>query len=256
MILLHVHKRFNWYWKRSLVIHVGILFMMFILNKFNFLNFSSNQPKIILPSVRVDIVELPKYTLEELKKLEIAPPPSEIKNESASDQKVDTVLPNENKNNSNIFEEIVKKSEKKLANKMIDDIKKIKEQRDVENRREEMKQLILAGNKIQQGTLLQGEEVQQQLSEFEQYVLEVTEKVRYQWKLPSYLKDSMLKCRIQVYINARGLVEMTKVIESSGNEEYDTWALRSIKEALPFKEPSAAVLPELLRGRFILGYPL
>lgn len=132
----------------------------------------------------------------------------------------------------------------------------MKEQKDVDSRRDEMKKLLLAGNKVQQGTLLQGEEVSQDLSEFEQYISEVTEKVRFNWKLPSYLKDTTLKCRIQLYINARGMVEMSKIVESSGNEEYDSWALRSIQDALPFKEPGANVLPELLRGRFILGYPL
>ncbi len=254
-MLVTTHKNFEWYWKRSLVFHVSIIFFMIIANKFNFLNFKPIEPKIILPSVRVDIVELPKYTLEELKKLEIAPPPVEIKADSPKNKDETVSTPSETKKDTT-FEEIVKKTEKKLADKTIEDLKKLKEQKAAESRRDEMKHLILAGNKVHQGTLLQGEEVDQKLSEFEQYILEVTEKVRYQWKLPSYLKNTTLKCRIQLFINARGMVEVAKIVESSGNEEYDSWALRSIQDAGPFKEPNSNVLPELLRGRFILGYPL
>lgn len=255
-MLVTTQKSFDWYWKRSMVFHVLLITFMLLANKFHFLDFTTPDPKIILPSVRVDIVELPKYTLEELKKLEIAPPPTAINAKAKENIDEKAVVPTKTKNESTIFEEIVKKTERKLADKTIDDLKKLQLQKDVENRREDMKQMILAGNKLQQGTLLQGEEVQQQLSEFEQYILEVTEKVRYQWKLPTYLQNTALKCRIQLFINARGLVEMSKIVESSGNEEYDSWALRSIQDAVPFKEPNSNVLPELLRGKFILGYPL
>lgn len=243
-------KSFSWYWKRSLITHALIIVMIIINNKFDFFKFNSNEPTKIMSSVRIDIVELPKYTLEELKQLEVAPPPTSTKLDKPQTAAAEV------KTEKSVFEEIVKKSEKKLADKKIDELKKINENRATEDRREEMKQLLLAGNKVQQGVQVQGEEHNQVLTEFDKYVLEVTEKVRYQWKLPSYLKDATLKCRIQVFINSKGMLEMAKVVESSGNEEYDNWALRSINDALPFKIPSNIVLPELLRGRFILGYPL
>ena len=152
--------------------------------------------------------------------------------------------------------EIIKKAEKKLADKQIDMLKKLNEEKKIDQRRKEMKGLLLAGNKIQTGTQLQGEEVSQELTEFDRYILDVTEKVRYQWKLPTYLKNLPLKCRIQLFINAAGLVQVAKIIESSGNVEYDKWALRSIQDAAPFAAPGSAILPELLRGNFVLGYPL
>lgn len=252
---LAVNKNFFWYWKRSLGAHVALLILMLIGNKLNFFDLNVSEPQVILPSVRVDIVELPKHTLEELKKIEIAPPPiPELSNEKH--QKLNDIkVPDDNKDHK-IFEEIVKKTEKKLADKQIDEFKKLNEKKKTDERREEMKQLLLAGNKVQSGTQVQGEEVDQVLTEFDRYILEVTEKVRYQWKLPSYLKSLTLKCRIQLFINAAGLVQIAKIVESSGNEEYDSWALRSIQDAAPFKVPGDRILPELLRGKFILGYPL
>jgi hypothetical protein len=256
MIQVNSSKNFIWYWKRSFAAHAVLIILLVVATKFNFFSDRFDKPKIILPSVRVDIVELPKYTIEELKKLEIAPPPVSPKVDAKQKASESTDLPKETKQTVSDFEEIVKKSERNLADKTISDLKKLKEQKEIENRRDEMKELLLAGNKVQQGTLLQGEEVQQQITEFEQYILEVTEKVRYHWKLPSYLQNTELKCRIQLFINSRGMVEMTKIIESSGNEEYDSWAIRSIQDAIPFREPGATVLPELLRGKFVLGYPL
>jgi len=254
-MVLNSDKKFIWYWKRSLFAHGLILFLMILGNKLNFFNFSQNDPKIILPSVRVDIVELPKHTLEELKKIEIAPPPTKIEEKTVEKNiPEEKVVPKEKLDNA--FEEIVKKTEKKLADKQIENLKKLNELKKTEERRDEMKQLLLAGNKVQAGTQVQGEEVTQELTEFDKYILEVTEKVRYQWKLPSYLKNLPLKCRIQLFINADGFVQVAKIMESSGNEEYDNWALKSIKDAAPFKVPVQSILPDLLRGKFVLGYPL
>jgi colicin import membrane protein len=254
-MVLHPDKKFLWYWKRSLLAHGIILFLMLMANKLNFFNLANHEPKIILPSVRVDIVELPKHTLEELKKIEIAPPPTKVEEKSVEKNiPVEKVVPKEKLDNA--FEEIVKKTEKKLADKQIENLKKLNELKKTEERRDEMKQLLLAGNKVQAGTQVQGEEITQELTEFDNYILEVTEKVRYQWKLPSYLKNLPLKCRIQLFINAEGLVQVAKIMESSGNEEYDNWALKSIKDAAPFKIPAQSILPDLLRGKFVLGYPL
>ena len=186
--------------------------------------------------------------------MEIAPPPPMDVQPKEKISSLESPIPKEKLDNA--FEEIIKKSEKKLADQQIENLKKLQEDRKMEERRNEMKQLLLAGNKVQTGMQLQGEENHQELTEFDRYVLELTEKIRFHWKLPSYLKDQTLKCRIRLFINAEGQVQVAKVIESSGNEEYDNWAMKSINDAAPFKMPSKNILPELLRGKFVLGYPL
>jgi len=249
-------EKFFYYWKRSLLWHCGIIVLVVLLSKINFFVFLSPNPKIISSSVRVDIVELPKYTLEELKKMELAPAPKVIADEKLgkdADIKNDQETDISQKEDSDI-EEIFKKIKKQATlSKNKNDKKKTK---DTLVREKELNELVLAGNKLMKGSLITGEEKDDKPTPFEQYILEATEKVRSNWKLPTYLKNQPMKCRIQVFINSQGSIELTKIMESSGNEEFDSWAMKAIEDSLPFTSPDSAIVSELLRGRFILGFPL
>lgn len=111
-MLVTTHRNFDWYWKRSLAFHMGLILFMMVANKFNLLNFATPEPKVISPSVRVDIVELPKYTLEELKKIEIAPPPQEKNNTSKNDEKIST--PTDTKKSLQFLRKLLKNLKKRL----------------------------------------------------------------------------------------------------------------------------------------------
>jgi outer membrane biosynthesis protein TonB len=248
------NQDFQQNWLKSLGIHTLLIMTFLLLGKSNFFKTLNLQPKQILPSVRVDIVDLPKETLEELKKMEMAPPP--VVKQEQTKQIMQEPIAVEKKSSKDSFEEIVKKTENRLAERQLEEFKKINEQRKVDSRREEMRQILLAGNKIQAGSQLQGAERVEELTEFDRYIVEATEKVKLYWKLPTYLQQSSLRCRLQVFVNAQGSAQLIKIYESSGNPEYDSWALKSVNDAIPFKIPLEAIVPDLLRGKFILGFPL
>lgn len=247
-------QKFFQVWIRSLITHIIIFLVLFLMTKFNFFSTSNLEPRKIFSSVRVDILDLPKETLQELKKMEIKPPAvndSTSKSDELKDKKLET-----KEKPKDVFEDIIKKTEKNVADKTIESLKAKNEKRQQDLRREEMNKLLLSGNKIQEGNRLHGEETQNKLTPFEEYIVQATEKVRLYWKLPSYLQGAELRCRIQLYLNAQGEILLLKIIQSSGNVEYDNWAEKSIREAVPFSPPDNSIRAELMRGNFILGFPL
>lgn len=243
-------------WIKSLFLHLLVFVLLFILSKFKFFEIVLKEPRKIQTAVRVDILDLPKNTLEELKKLDILPPPINNQEVKPSDKNGANDLIQKVENDKDVFDEVIKKSEKNIANKTIDELKVKNEKRLQDIRRDEIRKILLSGNKIKEGSRLQGEDLQEKLSAFDQYIVSATEKVKSYWKLPSYLLGENLKCRIQLFINAKGEIVLLKIMESSGNTEYDSWAERAAKDAAPFPTPDSEIRADLLRGNFVLGFPL
>ena len=115
--------------------------------------------------------------------------------------------------------------------------------------------MILAGNKLSSGTAFTGELSSGQLTQLRRYMESLPRFVRPHWVLPSYLKEQELRCRIRVFIGKGGKLLKTKIVESSGDVEYDSYALRAIARAeLP--SPDESLAKELVSGVVILGFPL
>ena len=64
-MIISTDKNFFWYWKRSLFAHALIVVLTILANRMNIFDLSPEQVQVLQPSVRVDIVELPKYTLDQ-----------------------------------------------------------------------------------------------------------------------------------------------------------------------------------------------
>jgi colicin import membrane protein len=88
------------------------------------------------------------------------------------------------------------------------------------------------------------------------YSTQLVEKIRQFWALPSYLLDKGLNCRVQVFISKKGILIDYKITESSGNNEYDKLAIRSVIRAAPFVSPPSSLRRRLLKGELIFGFPL
>ena len=116
--------------------------------------------------------------------------------------------------------------------------------------------LILEGNRLSKGSALVGDYSDEQNSEFSSYVQALPELVRSQWRLPSYLKEKNLRCRIAVYLSSIGEVLKTELLESSGQGEFDARAEKAIRDAAPFPKPSSSVASRLTSSGVILRFPL
>ncbi len=109
---------------------------------------------------------------------------------------------------------------------------------------------------MSQGSSTVGERIDKGEEDFNRYIQALPDKVRLNWKLPSYLIDKNLQCRIRIYIASNGDVTKMDIIETSGDPEFDRKAMEAVKRSSPLPKPSATILGHVTVGKVVLGFPL
>lgn len=210
---------------------------------------------VVEKSVRVDVVELPKLTLKELKWKKLnnskAPAVSRVKESRVPDtsdnkleykevdkkKKLDDLL-------SNFSRKKIPKNKKKLNKK-----KDNKENQDVEK-------LLIAGNKLSLGKDLEGKNRDKEGSLIQNYGERLVEQIKPYWRLPQRFLVSNFSCQVKLFISPKGKVTQIEIYKGSGDHEYDKLVVEAIKKASPFPTPNAKIAPELMQGALVLGFPL
>lgn len=234
---------------KAIFFHIAVVLLIIILNytmglKLFDMKDSSRKVEIIQSAVRVDVVGMPKLTIKELKEAVVEAP---IKGEEKEVQGKDEAHDESSSFNSFLNKYSQKKIDlpkaKKKGNEEAIDAKKIKS-------------LVLEGNKVSQGTSLIGDSLKQEMTAYNNYVGNLPNIVRPYWKLPTYLMDQNLKCRVRVYISSSGSIIKTEIYESSGTSEFDQRALRAVRAVQTFPAPPVEIATRLTAGDVILGFPL
>ncbi|MFZ8933183.1 MAG: TonB C-terminal domain-containing protein [Bacteriovoracaceae bacterium] len=239
-------KSLNYFTGISFLVHL-LIFILFIL----FSNLSKNQ-KIefveVLPAVRVDVVAMPKLTLQELKNIKVgdeSPPPESKPNDKGSGPEF------LKKGKKKSLMDLLKKQANKKVGLKPSKVKKSGKTSTGIN----LSELILEGNKISKGSAIIGTRAAQANTEVTKYVSSLPDFVRPHWRLPSYLIDLDLNCRIRIFLNSRGELIRSEVFKSSGNKEYDQRAMSAIKLS-QFPDPKGDAKDLAAQGKIILGFPL
>ncbi len=250
----------------SCALHACLLLLAATVGKMVATIWKTNDIEIIRSSVRVDIVGMPKFTIQELKEMEknavdLPKEPEAVKSPDKVEAKPETedVI----KKDDLVIEEATKEKEKKKSsflNSLSDyakkDIKKdTKKGSKTGASNENLKALVIEGNRISQGTALTGDYSDEANSEFGGYVQTIPGAIRPYWKLPSHLLEKNLRCRIKIYLSVNGSLITTELMESSGDPEFDERAMRAIKST-NFPKPSESVGKRLTGSGIILGFPL
>lgn len=248
--------------------HIGLLLLALAGGKVVSTVFKNNDVEIIKASVRVDVVGMPKFTVQELK--DMARQVSPTVPEKVEGKKEETVVKTEEKEDEIKKDDLViqeegKVKEKKKAsflstlndysNKKIAP-KEVKAGTNDGKAKKNLDSLILEGNRLSSGTALTGDYDDGPTSEFGAYVQSLPGIIRQFWKLPSYLLEKDLRCRIRIYLSASGTVLKQDLVESSGSPEFDGRAQAAIRDAAPYPKPSDAVAARLTNSGIILGFPL
>ena len=254
---------------QAVLLHVVLVLLFSILGSVKKMFTSPVEINIIQSSVRVDVIGMPKFTIQELKEMKIAPkgeieikaeepaPAEEIKeepsdsNEAAAEEVIDESreVPNKKLDLSNLLN---KMSEKKLPK-----VKKVKKSKKTGNvDKKKIRSLILEGNQISEGSSLVGDQSSDKAGKFTLYASNLKNLIQPHWTLPSYLQGKDLQCRLVVYINESGKAFKVEVWESSGDEEYDRRAMVAVKSASPFPAPDKEIKDRLATGEVTLGFPL
>ncbi len=250
----------------SCAVHGCLLLLAATVGKFVGTIWKTNDIEIIRSSVRVDVVGMPKFTVQELKEMErnavdLPKEPEAVK----SPDKVEAVKEADDVINKDdlVIQEAAKEKEKKkksFLNSLSDyakkEVKKDTKKGSKDGKsNENLKALVIEGNRLSQGTALTGDYSDEANSEFGGYVQTVPGAVRQHWKLPSYLLDKDLRCRIKIYLSATGALLKTELVESSGAPEFDARAEKAIRDT-NFPKPSESVGKRLTSSGIILGFPL
>ena len=255
------------YIRSSLVVHLIILvsIVVFSLIQGFFLKKEKRTNLLLVKSsVRVDVVAMPRLTLQELKNSGVdvnmnvgkkivsddLPPPAPKKTEEV-EFKV-------KKKEVNLKDMLKQYSEKKRVEKVQKAVKSTKKASSSLDRigKKRLKKLILAGNRLAQGNALTGDGGTEIQSQFQEYASRFPDWVRPHWNLPAYLIDRNFQCRIKIFISAGGELIRVQVVESSNEDEYDQKAIAAIKSASPFPPPPEPVRARAVKGDIILGFPL
>ena len=104
----------------------------------------------------------------------------------------------------------------------------------------------MRGNQLSKGNSLTG---LTQL-EYNRYLSILEKKVKQNWNLPSWLLNSPLKAQVLVLVDSSGEILEKKISVSSGNIDFDDYALRAIEQSRPFPPPGG--LSHLLANKGII----
>lgn len=245
----------------SLALHVFFVILAFIIGRI----FSPASPanatlEILRASVRVDVVGMPKMTIQELKALqtEAQAPKEEPKPAQATKTEVSEAPP---KPNDVVIQEQGKEVKKSFTSLLNDYSKKAptakaEKKGDSKGKSDGLDALILEGNRLSKGTALVGDVSDTADAPFVGYAQTLPDLIRNNWRLPSFLKDKNYQCRIHIWIGAQGQLLKAEMRESSGNEDYDERALSAIRASSPFPAPPAEAQAKLAHNGLILGFPL
>ncbi len=223
--------------------------------------FHNNDIEIIRSSVRVDVVGMPKFTAQELKKMQ-AEPVIQNEPEVAKGVKEETKTETEDviKKDDLVIQEEGKKRESFLN--ILNDYSSKKVTAKVEKKgkvagegNKNLDSLIIEGNRLSKGSALVGDYTDEQNSAFSAYVQNMPGFIRPNWKLPQWLLEKQLRCRIRIFLSPAGKILKLEMQESSGEPEFDSRAQSAIRAA-NFPQPTAEVGARLTNSGIILGFPL
>lgn len=245
----------------AMALHIFLLMIAFITARVLGVGTGADNSavEILSASVRVDVVGMPKFTIEELRQMELptdAPPekPSQAQAtqvEEAQDvvKPDDLVIPDSKpKKSLTSFLENYSSQKVKPAAK--------EKKGDKSGKVAGLDSLIIEGNRLSKGTALVGNNSDIADPVYVGYVNTIPEKVRQNWRVPGFLKQQNLKCKIQFWIGPRGEILKTTIIESSGSSDYDSIALEAVKASSPFAPPPLEAAPRLGSRGLILAFPL
>jgi colicin import membrane protein len=246
----------------SFGVHAGVFLLAFIGGEVISKVFQSGDVEVIRSSVRVDVVGMPKFTIQELKKME-AQPIVEKEPEVSKGVKEETKAETEDvvKKDDLVIQEKGKKKASFLnilndySSKKVTAVKVEKKGTQTGTGAKNLDSLIIEGNRLSKGSALVGDYSDEQNSEFSAYVQNIPGIIRPFWKLPSYLLEKELRCRIKIYLSPSGQLLKFELQESSGVGEFDARAEAAIRSAT-FPKPSEDVGKRLSSSGIILGFPL
>ena len=219
----------------SLLIHVFFIIIFITSNRLRNL-FDRNQNIVTPTAIRVDMVALPDL-------------PSQKKAVQVKKQPV--IIPKKQKNKKEkIKKEKIEK--KRIKKKKKPEKKESSQKGDSAPSINDPKPEINKGNQLAEGAK-KGEEAldSQKMEAINQYLTNITDKIKLNWNLPKYLTELNLMAQIEIQINDRGEMIYKQMLVSSNNDLFDSYVLKATENAAPYSPPPVDV-KDFLKGGVVL----
>lgn len=233
----------------------GALFFVLLLQALVF----PSHALLLQPTIHVDLVALPDQVKTQdtsvdtsLPVSDKAPLPQETP--KAKDEPPPVVKAQKSP------EEISRDAKKALKNlkSEVEKLREAKREAQIEQEKERIKALeeksrrALRGNQVNKGTSASGV-MEETLNA---YAGHVTERLRSNWALPTWLQSRNLRAVVRIYINQQGQIVNFSFRQGSGNEAFDNYVKAAVERSNPFAPPPAEMARQLQSGGMEVSFPL
>jgi len=224
-------------------------------------------PVRFMPTMRVDLVALPDVKKADLNKVQpddIADLSKQLSDagksakETLAKMKKEAEEPPAQDDTMAMKKLKEKELEKKKDNKRddlksaIDRIKALAAfENDVKKPNGKQQKFVAKGNEISKGSSLTGATATD-ASELNDFLSRMQGKLRENWNLPVWLATQKLKARVTVFLDRGGYVTNAVLTSSSGNAQFDDYALKTVRMSQPFGAPPH----ELIEDGATIGFPV
>ncbi|MBY0470920.1 cell envelope integrity protein TolA [bacterium] len=239
--------------KRSAIAH-GSIAVVILAASFIF----PKKPVMYLPTLRVDVVELPDILKKDLGKVPNLPASQELldaieksekikpdRPKAKKEKPVEDAAPDEMVLNPKTKAKTRAEREKRLKS-ALSRIKSL-------DKLQEDKSPLIRGNAISKGTSLSGDAKE---SDQVSYYDALRDRLQENWSLPVWLARQSYSAQILIFIDSKGRLRSFKFTKLSGNPQFDNAVKKTVEASQPFPAPPKDVADSVLLDGVLVGFPL
>lgn len=219
--------------------------------------------KPYIPSLRVDMVDLPDMLKKDMHNVPLNQDAKEIadalKNAEKEAKKIKPVeIPDQPKEKADPDELVLKPKKASDTDKLknlksaLDRIKALSKI-ESESKSEKATKVIIKGNKISKGTSLSGDAKEAAQAS---YYDDLRAKLQENWALPVWIARQNFSAQVQVFIDPYGRVRSFRFMKTSGNDQFDSAIKKTLEDSQPFPRPPDDIASSLLVDGILVGFPL
>ncbi len=231
----------------SLLIHVILLACV----AGDFSKFFFKKHTVIKKVIRVDMVGLPE--LYSKTSFNTSLKVNKKKIPSLKKRRKKNKIKKQNKKKKNPLSSSL--NQKKLRAQQKQAIDTLKASESIEKIKQDVVSLKYKGQKISKGKERQGALDSTDNFEILKYFTGVRLHINLYWRLPMELANKNLRAKIYVVVNKKGAVLNKRILQSSGNEDFDARVLETLQKASPLPEPPTEKIQNKLSNGIVFNFP-
>ena len=251
---------FRFFLALSLFLHVGLSVLALVLSNTSLFQ-SRNKNRLIESSIQIDQIDLSnlkKISSTDLTKIPKAKPIKKEKKKKKklvkkAKEKKEVIIKKETEKEKEKEQDKIDTEKKERTEEDLKPEEQDSKQKDTEQEETEQKETEQEDTEQEEETIpqeLSGEEQggshsselnEQEISEISYYANQISNKVKNNWKIPSYLKDKSFSTEVEIKINTQGRIISKKIIRSSGDDFFDSFVLKAVEKGEPYPIPPLPV---------------